>query len=75
MIVLKLRKLQSLVEHAQQRLIQTIKCKESRYVVHNWIIYARLSVFDNYRDTIIIVIKVTIYCDSDSSTIAQLYPN
>jgi len=47
----------SVLEHAQQRLIQTIKSKESRYVVHNWIIYARLSVFDSYQDTIVIVIS------------------
>jgi len=45
------------LEHAQQRLIQTIKRKEGRYVVYNWIIYARLSVFDSYRDTIVIVIS------------------
>ena len=46
-----------MLEHAQQRLIQTIKRKEGRYVVYNWIIYARLSVFDSYRDTIVIVIS------------------
>jgi len=50
-----------------------MKRKKSRYVVHNWITYARLSVFDRpwyyrYHD-----IKVAIYHDIDSSTIAQQF--
>ena len=42
-------------------------------MVHNWIIYARLSVYDSYCDTIVTVISVTMHRDIDSSTIAQLY--
>ena len=57
-----------MLEHVQQRLIQTVKCKKSRYEVHHWIIYARLSVFDSYHDTVVIMIS-----NCDSSTVAELY--
>ena len=40
-----------------RNIILKIKCKKSRRVVHNWIIYARLSVFVSYHDTIVILIS------------------
>lgn len=42
-------------------------------MAHIWIIYARLSAFDGFQDTIVVMIsKVTIYCDGDSTTALDL---